>query len=255
MNLIHLLTTLLCLGVWPAPGNGQTAAELLAAAKKGDAQSHYDLGKIYLHRQGAALEVKEPEKEAVKWFRSAADKNHAEAQLALGFCYAAGFGIPKASMVEAVKWYKKAADQGNPEAQFKLGMCYEKGLGGIRVNAAAAVELYRKAADQGLAEAQCALGDHEAGLGSEGNYREMARWYLAAAKKGVPAAQFGAARCLLRAQGVDKDLVEGLKWAILAAASGDQVYVDNLKLIKDTYVKDAKLIAEAEARATAFRPD
>ncbi len=255
MNLIRLLNPLLLLCALAGPGLGQTAADLAAAAKKGDAKSHYELGMIYFKRQGLAAEVKEPDKEAIKWLKLAADKNLVEAQLALGFCYATGFGVPKASMAEAVRWYRKAADQGNREAQFKLGMCYEKGLGGLKINVAAAVELYHKAAEQGLAEAQCALGDHEASLGGEGNYRDMAKWYLAAAKQGMPAAQFGAARCLLRAQGVEKDLVEGLKWAILAAASGDQIYVDNLNLMKDSYVKEAKLIAEAERRAANFRPD
>ena len=71
----------------------------------------------------------------------------------------------------------------------------------------------------------------------------------------MPAAQYGAARCLLRAQGVEKDLVEALKWAILAAASGDQIYAENLKLMRESYVKDPKLIAEAERRAADFRPE
>ncbi len=255
MNWIRLLTPLLLLSGLAGPGIAQTAADLAAAAKKGDAKSSYELGMIYFKRTGAAADAKEPEKEAIKWLKNAADKNHAEAQLALGFCYAGGFGVPKANMVEAVRWYKKAADQGNAEAQFKLGMCYEKGLGGLKINLATAVEMYRKAADLGLAEARCALGDYESNRGSEGDYREMAKWYIAAAKQGMPAAQFSAARCLLRGQGVDKDFVEGLKWAILAAASGDQVYMENLKLMKESYVKDPKLITEAEQRAVAFRAE
>ena len=48
--------------------------------------------------------------EAVKWYRKAAEQDHAQAQVNLGVCYANGQGVAKDD-VEAVKWYRKAAEQ------------------------------------------------------------------------------------------------------------------------------------------------
>jgi TPR repeat protein len=66
--------------------------------------------------------------EAVKWDRKAAEQNLADAQCALGWCYANGHGVVK-DEVEAVKWYRKAAEQNLAEAQKNLGCCYGLGQG------------------------------------------------------------------------------------------------------------------------------
>ena len=66
--------------------------------------------------------------EAVKWYRKAAEQNHAEAQYNLGVCYSNGQGVAK-DEVEAVKWYRKAAEQNFAAAQYNLGVCYYKGEG------------------------------------------------------------------------------------------------------------------------------
>src|ERR1035441_3024310 len=64
-------------------------ADIRAKADKGDAQSQVELGNtFYSGNLGAAKD----EAEAVKWFRKAAEQNHAEAQNWLGFCYAKGRG-------------------------------------------------------------------------------------------------------------------------------------------------------------------
>ena len=41
----------------------------------------------------------------------------------LGLIYAMGRGVAK-DQVEAVKWYRKAAEQNHAEAQYNLGVCY-----------------------------------------------------------------------------------------------------------------------------------
>jgi len=66
--------------------------------------------------------------EAVKWFRLAADQGHADAQVKLGWAYAAGEGVAK-DPIEAVKWFRKATEQGNAGAQFNLGVMFLKGDG------------------------------------------------------------------------------------------------------------------------------
>ena len=60
------------------------------------------------------------EREAVRWFRLAAEQGHAEAQSNLGASYALGQGVPW-DEGEAVRWYRLAAEQGAPTAQVNLG--------------------------------------------------------------------------------------------------------------------------------------
>ena len=69
-------------------------------------------------------------KQAVRWYRKAADQNQgfARAQFILGLRYANGEGVLEDDK-EAVKWYRKAADQGFADAQFILGRCYANGEG------------------------------------------------------------------------------------------------------------------------------
>jgi DNA-binding NtrC family response regulator len=95
--------------------------------------------------------------EAVKWFRMAAERGHAQAQWHLGVCHADGLGVAQ-DEAEAVKWYLMAAEQGLAEAQNDLGVCYHNGQGVPRDYAEAA-KWYRKAAEQGNNAAQSNLGN------------------------------------------------------------------------------------------------
>ena len=66
--------------------------------------------------------------EAIRWYRKAADQDHALAQFRLGDLYSNGEGSPR-DEIEAAKWYRLAADQGLGAAQFRLGMIYAEGKG------------------------------------------------------------------------------------------------------------------------------
>ena len=55
-------------------------------------------------------------------------KGVASAQQNLGFMYANGRGVPQ-DFKEAVRWYRLAADQGHAGAQNNLGAMYNNGLG------------------------------------------------------------------------------------------------------------------------------
>ena len=65
-------------------------------------------------------------KEAVKWYRLAAEQGHAKAQYNLGLMYDNGEGVPQ-DYKEAVKWYRLAAEQGVASAQTNLGFMYYNG--------------------------------------------------------------------------------------------------------------------------------
>jgi TPR repeat protein len=67
-------------------------------------------------------------REAVRWFRRAADQGNAAAQTSLGHMYELGKGVPRDS-AEAICWYRKAADQGDAAAMLLLGERYESGDG------------------------------------------------------------------------------------------------------------------------------
>ena len=66
------------------------------------------------------------DKEAMRYRKAA--EGDASAQSSLGFMYAKGQGVTQ-DYKEAVKWYRKAADQGDAIAQYYLGLMYEKGRG------------------------------------------------------------------------------------------------------------------------------
>jgi len=66
--------------------------------------------------------------EAAKWYRLAAEQDHASAQYHLGVMYSNGTGVPEDS-VEALKWYHKSAERGHVSAQLRLASMYARGIG------------------------------------------------------------------------------------------------------------------------------
>lgn len=123
--------------------------------------------------------------EAIKWFRKAAEQNHAEAQYRLGNCYWENYveGV-KQDYFEAIKWYRRAANQNHGRAQYRLGVCYTKGFG-VQKDEVEAVSWYLKAANQNHDRAQYKLGNRYAqGRGVERDYAESVKWYRRAAEQG-----------------------------------------------------------------------
>lgn len=110
-------------------------------------------------------------------------KGVAEAQFVLGFLYAKGQGVPQ-DYKEAVKWYRLAADQGYVTAQYNLGGLYDNGQG-VPQNYKEAVNWFRLAAEQGLALAQSSLGVmYSNGHGVPQNNIEAYAWFAVSAANG-----------------------------------------------------------------------
>ena len=84
----------------------------------------YNLGVMYDEGEG----VPEDDKEAVKWYRKAAEQGHAGAQFNLALMYEEGEGVLE-DKKEAVKWYFRAVPQGHVGAQLNLGLMFAKGEG------------------------------------------------------------------------------------------------------------------------------
>lgn len=93
-------------------------------AAKGHAGAQQNLGVMYATGRGVAKD----DKEAVRWYRLAADQGDARAQNGLGWMHQHGTGVLQ-DFEQAVRWYRLAAQQGNAYGQRNLGLMYRDGLG------------------------------------------------------------------------------------------------------------------------------
>jgi len=79
---------------------------------------------MYRRGEGVARNYKE----AIKFYRVAAEKGSASAQSNLGAMYMMGLGGAP-DYQEAIKWNQLSAEQGHAEAQSNLGALYQFGKG------------------------------------------------------------------------------------------------------------------------------
>ena len=181
-----------------------------------------------------ALNHKKDRAEAAKWFRKAADQNHAAAAAVLGYLYERGDGV-KADPAEAAKWYRKSADQNNSDGLFNLGRVYEHGIG-LSKDMAQARTYYSRAVAAGSRDASSAL----ANLGSapatlapaqeqinEGLRMYKAKDFAGAAKvfqklaeQGHSRGQYLIAYQYERGEGVRQSRDEAVRWYRTSAEQG-----------------------------------
>lgn len=192
--------------------------QLQVNAEQGDKEAQYQLGQAYIYGDG----VVKDQKEAVKWFRLAAEQGLADAQSRVGDLYSVGFGGLPESVLEAVKWWAKAAAQGYAGAQHSLGCVYAEGsVEGLPKDMTLAVKLYRQAAEQNFPEAQFSLGIcYDNGDGVPKNAMEAMKWYQLAAVQGHAEAQFFLGYGYENGHGLPKDEAEAVKWYRRAADQG-----------------------------------
>eukprot|EP01088_Endostelium_zonatum_P011033 TRINITY_DN24809_c0_g1_i1.p1 TRINITY_DN24809_c0_g1~~TRINITY_DN24809_c0_g1_i1.p1 ORF type:complete len:229 (-),score=43.45 TRINITY_DN24809_c0_g1_i1:266-928(-) len=91
------------------------------AAEGGFVFAQFKLGDVLY------IEEEKP-KEAVMWWRKAAEDGHPEAQYCLGNAYDQGDGVEQ-NKIEAINWWRKAAEQGERQAQYNLACAYLEGEG------------------------------------------------------------------------------------------------------------------------------
>lgn len=159
---------------------GISVEDLEQGAEMGIALMQYYLGiKYYSIGQG----IPQDYKEAMKWFRKAAEQGYADAQAVLGLMYVIGQGVPQ-DYKEAIKWCRKAVEQGNANAQFTLGNMYLNGEA-VAQDYKEAVKLFSKAAEQGEVSAQLNLGImYFSGRGVPQDYVESYAWLNISAAQG-----------------------------------------------------------------------
>lgn len=158
----------------------KTLNELSKAAKTGDVDAQYILGKCY--HDGTM--VKKSSSKAIKWWKSAAEHGHAEAQFRMGWHHDGLSNFEKNKPL-AEKWYLMAAEQGHAEAQYELARYYEhRNRWGKENNYPEAVKWYTKAAGQNHAQAMYQLS--------------LYYWHQSEAERGRVKVDFDKAKDLMR---------------------------------------------------------
>lgn len=118
---------------------------------------------------------------------------------------------------EAIQLWNELSDQGNVDAKYALAILYSDaehiGLCEIKdfckSNYKKAQKLYEELYEIGDARAAYALGEI---YDFYWRYNKAFKFYLFAAERGVPEAQYNVANMYERGEGVRKDLVQSIRW-------------------------------------------
>lgn len=141
-------------------------------AKRGNLESEYNLGVMYLHGE----EVKQDLQKAYKYLSSSAKKEFVPAYINLGIMYSNGIGVTK-DLQKAFNYYEKAANKGNPYGEYNLGNMYLEGRG-VNQDYKKAVYYFNLASKQGFGDAYINLGImYEQGMGVKKNIKEAKNLY------------------------------------------------------------------------------
>ncbi len=144
------------------------------------AEDYYNLAEDYYYGEnGRPVD----HKEAVKWYKKAAELNHADAQFSLGYCYTHGEGVGECAQ-QAAYWYQKGAENGSADAQSSLGECYYNGYG-VKQDYGTAIYWFRQGAEQDNSAACYFLGEcYENGMGCPIDKKKAIQYYQKAKELG-----------------------------------------------------------------------
>ena len=109
------------------------------------------------YRRGLFFTLQDPDAQAaIKAFEQVVQINpqNLDALINLGLAFA-----DLKNDREAMRWYRKAAEQGDATAQYNIGLLYDEGLG-VQKNGEEARKWIQKAADQGYLSAKEWLKRH-----------------------------------------------------------------------------------------------
>jgi TPR repeat protein len=212
-----------------AEGTGGTPrddARALALFEKAAAAGHHraqiNVGTLYFRGQGTPRDLVR----ARAWLEKAAAQEDPYALYALGRAMDESAGQAMADPVRAADLYRRAAQLGHPIAALRYGLALNEGIG-VRKNPALAQQWLIYADKCGVPEAALAMGDMAARTpasrdkaANEKAVRTAITWYEAAARAGVPSAQFKMANAYFAGAGVARNPQQALQWYERAAAQG-----------------------------------
>ncbi len=168
------------------------------------------------------------------WLALAGQKD-AEAMLGLGLLFEQGLGT-KVNYKEALGWYRQAADAGQLEAMYRLGRMLKEGRG-TSAHADTAAVWFRRAAEGGHAAAQHELGLlYQEGKGLVQNTSEAAAWFSRAAAQNHVEALAMLGHLYAIGQGVTKNISRATLLLYGAAMRGHEgATAELLTLAKEKY--------------------
>jgi len=142
-------------------GTWTPEAKLLNAAEQGDIPSQalvayaFTLQESHVSAHDNKDAAAKYHKQAIDWYRKAAEGGNAEAQRIVAEMYFTGKDVP-ADLDAGIAWLKKSADQGNSSAEMELGAYYRGFFWGQTVpeHPDLAKYWYTRAAEHGNKEAQ-----------------------------------------------------------------------------------------------------
>ncbi len=169
---------------------------------------------------------------AAERLRSAAERGHVKAAVALGDALLLGQGVPE-SQAAAMEWYQRAAASGSPVAFIRLGDVYAGRSAGLE--APQALEWYRKAAEANSAIGMVRLGKmFNEGRGVPQDQALAATWFSRAAAAGSGAAMVELSSLYSRTGGPGHFNLarDALEKAIRAGDAGAPIALAKLYLVR-----------------------
>lgn len=225
---------------------------LLGPGQAGDACAQYLLGQM--SDSGLGPIALDP-REAVRWYKLAAAKNHPEAQYALARAYALGRGVPQ-DKEQSLNWLRSAAGLDYVPAMLDLAALFDSGRG-VEADPMKATALIERAAALGNPDAQYLYAERlMAGTGVRKNEREAWEWFRRAADAGQPAALYRIGRVILAKHRSIDENIEAYALLTLATQRGNgsvksDATRDRAELTKEMTPGD---IAAAMQRVKAWKP-
>ena len=159
-------------------------------------------------------------------------------------------GTPEENGREAVRWYRKAAEQGHPGAQFALALTYRYGDRGTQVNGSEAIRWYLKLAERNPGLGYSSIGYmYTAGEGVPRNGREAVRWLHKGALQGGETDKFLLGHHYATGEILPQNDMQAYAWMALAASQGHKsalAWRDTLrkKMSAEQVAKAQRLAAE-----------
>lgn len=195
---------------------GEAYLQLLPPARAGDTRAQFLLGRM--SDSGLGPVALDP-REAVRWYKYAAERNHAEAQYTLAQAYALGRGV-KQDKDKALHWLSRAAEQNFEQALLDLAQLYDEGRG-VAKDPVKATGLMERAATLGHPDAQYFYAERlVAGIGTLPDQKRAWELFKRAADNGQPAALYRMGKVIFTAKRSIEDNIAAYAWLTLAERRG-----------------------------------
>ncbi|RHZ70128.1 hypothetical protein Glove_275g42 [Diversispora epigaea] len=223
-----------------------------------------EIGNTYIaHMYLDGTGIEKDLKKGFQIYSKVADEGSYIALNCMGYCYGMGFGVEKREKM-ALQLYLKSAEKGNLVALSNVGYCCEKGMGIAKdetkgfqcriksalagnINAAYnvgcfydlkdeknAFKWFLEAAEKGYPLAQYYLGDfYEMGYGIDRNKVKAFEWFKKAAGNNCIASQYTLGKCFYEGNGTKKDLINAIYWLNKAKENGNMQATILLEAIID----------------------